>query len=62
MHGIKLKKKPGPVKTSEAPDKEEGWFRDPDDYKHLTQEQREELTKAMMSQHKHGVKEMRQLG
>lgn len=33
---------------------QEGWFKDPDDYKHLSQEERIELTKKMRMQHQRG--------
>lgn len=31
---------------------QEGWFKDPSEYEHLSQEERKELTQKMMAQHK----------
>ena len=33
---------------------QEGWFKDPAEYEHLSQEERIELTEKMMAQHRRG--------
>ena len=43
IHGGKIEKKK---------EEQEGWFKDPAEYEHLSQEEREALTQDMMKKHK----------